>query len=81
MGRRPPRCKHCDEPIEFGINEDNGRRIPLNVGVDPEGSVLRTGATAWDGAPIVRLYEDATMAMNAGVDRNRYSLHRLTCQP
>lgn len=80
MGRRPPRCRRCDEPIEFGLNEGNDRRVPLNVGTDPTGSVVRTGHVLWDGTPIVQVFPNREVALASGLDKLLYSLHKETCQ-
>lgn len=76
MGRRPPRCRHCDAPIDFVINEANNRRIATNVGPDDDGTMVRTGSTSWDGLSIVTAYSSAAVAQLSNVGKDRYSRHR-----
>lgn len=62
---KPHRCRYCGAPIRWGVNDRNGRRVPM----DPEqvaGGPLRRVGVDWDGSPIVSSLGEAAAGMTPG---------------
>lgn len=77
--KRPPKCRDCHEPIDFVVNAANGRRIPVDVGPNPQGSIVKIGRVDWDGSPFVEVFPNKELANMSGLDTPKLMPHRQTC--
>ena len=73
------RCRSCNAPLEWGVT-DNGRRIPLDLGLWPDGRLVVVGRR--NGSALVvslSLDQMTRLRSSAGAELQLRRSHFQTC--